>query len=143
MIVSSQVAWPSHYVVGTNKLELIENYWDQHASIVLGAKDEIKLRSRFEDGKGPLSELVQDKEGKLLKQAAELFQQEYDRRRPAAASGGGQAASASSGQTASETAVDLAAAVEQNSKKRAREQAKSALAKRAPKRKARAAAPVI
>ena len=130
---STQVQWPDYIKLNPSKVEFGDNFWDAQATIVLGLSDEQVLAKRFDKGTGPRSPKLFDPEGSYLKGLADTHY------KAAMAEKEGIEKEASAGQCV----VGLADILEDNSKKRKKTQALQALAKRAPKRKAKSLGSVL
>lgn len=123
------MAWPAYITINETNVEYIANYSDSLASIVLGEDDEHLLRTRFGKKVGPWAPHICDPAGTYMRSLAE---EHYNRI----------TALKSTEVVTEQTAKTLADSVETNTKNRKREAAMKALAKRAPRKKARCAAPV-
>ena len=125
--------WPDYIKLNPAKVEFGNNFWDAQATIVLGISDEQVLAKRFDKGIGPRSPELSDPEGSYLKGLADTHykaaQAEKERIEKEANSG---------------QCVDgLADILEDNLKKRRKNQAFQALAERASKRKAKSLGSVL
>lgn len=115
--------------INPQRLEYVANHSDSMASIVLGDSDEQLLRTRFGKKVGPWAPAICDPTGTYLRSLAE---EHYNRIQ----------AQASQQKQQNESARTLADTMEINTKNRKREAAMKALAKRAPRKKARSAGTV-
>ena len=124
--------WPDYIKLDEDEVTFTGNCWDGQATIVLGPSDEQLLCKRFAKNVGPRARKLHDPEGTYLKSVADRHYQEVLKKR--------QEQDAVSADAATE---DLAETLEGNSKKRKKEHALQALAKRAPKRKAKSCGSII
>jgi len=131
IFVCAQVIWPAYIKLDEAEVTFTNNFLDCQATIVLGPSDEQVLAKRFDKSFGPRAAKIQDPDGTYLKSMADRHFETVMKEREAAAKNAGVATD------------DLVDALDGNRKKRKKEHALKALAKRAPSRKAQSLGKVI
>jgi ATPase subunit of ABC transporter with duplicated ATPase domains len=128
----AQVMWPSYIMPNEDEVTFANNFLDCQATVVLGPSDEQVLAKRFDKNIGPKAAKIQDTEGSYLRAMADrrfqALQKEKEEKAQAMQDLG---------------AESLVERLDGNSKKRKKEHALKAFAKRAPQRKAKSLGSVI
>jgi len=124
--------WPCYITLNENEVTFANNHLDSQATIVLGPNDEQVLAKRFEKNVGPKAVKIVDPEGTYLRAMADRHFHALQKEREEKA------------QAMQDLGADsLVASLDGNSKKRKKEHALKALAKKMPQRKAKSLGSVI